>query len=89
VILKVFYYRAIVVWRCGPLENKFNNVNSPRNQCQRGSWETTGEEEREKDEKARGVELVVESQQRQWPSQAEINSSDGSEHDERGSVDKH
>lgn len=38
---------------------------------------------RKKDEKARGGELV-ESQQRQWPSQAEINSSDGSEHDEGG-----
>ncbi len=39
--------------------------------------------ERKTDEKARGGELV-ESQQRQWPSQAEINGSDGSEHDEGG-----
>jgi hypothetical protein len=35
------------------------------------------------------AENWFESQQSQWPSQAELNSSDGSEHDEGGSVDKH
>jgi hypothetical protein len=43
------------------MEEKFNNVNSsPRIQCQRGSWETTGRKKvREKDErKLRGGEFV-------------------------------
>jgi hypothetical protein len=50
------YYRAIVVWRCGTLENKFNNVNSPRNQCQRGKLGDDGEGGRKKERQTRKLE---------------------------------
>lgn len=39
---------------------------------------------RKKERKLEAENSLVESQQRQWASQAAINSSDGSEHDERG-----
>jgi hypothetical protein len=70
------YYRAIVVWwwRTNSTTSTTQEINVNGEVGRRRGG-------RKKDEKARGGELV-ESQQCQWPSEAAINSSDGSEHDE-------
>jgi len=76
---------------CGAaMENKFNDVNSPKKSMSTEKLGDHWEQERKKERREKlEAENWFESQQSQWPSQAELNSSDGSEHDEGGSVDKH
>jgi hypothetical protein len=53
------YYRAIVVWRCGPWRTNSTTSTAQEINVNGGKLgDDDGEEERKKDEKARGGQLV-------------------------------